>query len=316
MFRKSSPAPERDSAFTGMQRAVLALAIVPMIGVMVAGGIGTYSNLSGRYGSGTAVGALAAGEGATAVLAFLLLGLTLLGQASPLLVRVGLWALPAAAATVGALASTEGAGQTVVYALTPMAITAGAEGLAFLVRRIVVHTAGRDVEAEARQADAVRRLAYLQAVAAGHPEKKKRERARKQAWKVARTVGQGDTRLADDLLGAQRTRLASGADAALAQMFTPDASAAPLALPAATADTTPALPAASTDDVTASRPRDVTIQAETSGYPTETASDQPSEIENVRPLVAVVPPADESETGKRRSLAADVREMVANGVAD
>ncbi|MFF2115678.1 hypothetical protein, partial [Rhodococcus koreensis] len=159
---------------TTMQRAVLIAAIVPMIAVGIAGGVGTYTNLGAKYGEGTAVGALAAGEGATAVLALVLLVTTLLGQSAPALVRAGLWALPAAAAAMGATAAAD-LGQAIVYGLTPMAITAAAEGIAFLSRRVVVYKEGRDIEAEARAAAIVRDLAYHQARATGHPDKSKRK---------------------------------------------------------------------------------------------------------------------------------------------
>lgn len=276
---------------TRTQKVVLALAMVPMLAVGVAGGIGTYSNISHAYGGGTALGALAAGEGATAVLALILLGLTLLGQSSPLVIRIGLWALPAAAAVMGATAAKEGTGQAIVYAVTPLAITASAEGLAFLVRRIVVHQEGRDVEAEARAAAVVRELAYHQARAAAHPSERARKRSRKRTWKLARKVGAGDVRLSADLLDVQHARLVEGADTALAAMFTPG---------------TPALP---TGDVTTSRRHDVTIRQETSGYPVDTNSDQDGDSESVRPELEVV-------REPKKSIAADVRELVADGVQD
>ena len=300
---------------TRMQKAIVTLAILPMIAVGVMGGIGTYSNISRTYGSGTAIGALAAGEGATAVLALLLLGLTMLGQAAPLVIRIGLWALPAAAATMGATAAT-GIGQTIVYALTPMAITASAEGLAFLVRRIVVHQEGRDVEAEARAAALIRDLAYHQARAAAHPSKRVQKRSVRQSWRLARRVGTGDVTLGADLLDVQRERLTQGADIALSRMFTPAAGGyAPVgapALPAASADTVPALLPASAGDATTPRGHETTIPADTSGYPHDTASDQGDNPENVRPDAQGVQPATE----KKPSIAADVREMVAAGVKD
>ncbi|MDT0382703.1 conjugal transfer protein, partial [Streptomyces sp. DSM 42041] len=65
---------------TRTQKVVLTAAFVPMLATGVAGGIGTYTNISGAYGKGTALGAVAAGEGATGVLAVIMLALTLLGQ--------------------------------------------------------------------------------------------------------------------------------------------------------------------------------------------------------------------------------------------
>lgn len=205
-------------ALTRAQKLVLSVAFVPMVATGVAGGYGTYTNISLAYGSGTAVGAVAAGEGATAVLALVLLGLTMLGQSSPLVIRAGLWALPAAASVMSAMAATT-PGEVVIYALTPMGMTASAEGAAFLARRIVVHRDGRDAEAERRAAAVVQALAYHRARAANHPDEKVRRDSELQAWKLAGKVGIGDLELGDRLLGVQRERVTAGADAALVAMF-------------------------------------------------------------------------------------------------
>ncbi|MFJ3822903.1 conjugal transfer protein [Streptomyces nodosus] len=209
------------------QKIVLTAAFVPMVATGVAGGVGTFSNIGHVYGTGTALGAVAAGEGATAVLGLVLLGLTMLGQSSPRSIRLGLWALPAAASVMAAMAGPD-AGRTVIYAVTPMGMCVSAEGMAFLARRIVVHTDGRDAEAEARAAAVVRELAYHRAVAANHPDEKERGKAEKRSWKLARKVGTGDYSLGTRLVDVQRDRVTAGADAALAAMFT-----APIELPAA-----------------------------------------------------------------------------------
>lgn len=297
---------------TKTQKTILALAIIPMLAVAVAGGIGTYSNISSAYGSGTAIGALAAGEGATVVLGMIYLGVTLLGQSVPLVVRLGLWALPAVAAVMGAMSATEGIGQTVVYAATPMAITAGAEGLAFLARRIVTYREGRDVEAEARAAAVVRDLAYHQARAAAHPSKRARKASVRKSWKLAAKVGTGDTALGADLLDVQRTRITQGADIALERMFAPGLSATPPALLTASADTAPALLAASADDATRPRDHESTVREETSGYPLPNAPEQHGDTGTVRPALTVV----RTDKDKKPSIAADVREMVRDGVQD
>ncbi|MEU4951303.1 hypothetical protein [Streptomyces lavendulae] len=208
-----------------------------MLATGAAGGAGTFSNIRGAYGSGTALGAVAAGEGATAVLALVLLGLTMLGQASPAVVRIGLWLLPAAAAVMAAMAA-EGAGRTVIYAVTPMGMCVAAEGMAFLARRIVVHTDGRDAEAEHRAATVVRSLAYHRARAANHPDEKIRARSERTSWRLARKVGTGDNPLGTRLLDVQRERVTDGADAALADMF---ATAVTAERHAVTAPVTPAL---------------------------------------------------------------------------
>ncbi|WP_435837440.1 conjugal transfer protein [Streptomyces chartreusis] len=189
-----------------------------MLATGVIGGIGTYSNIGHAYGRGTALGALGAGEGATAVLALVLLGLTMLGQSSPRVVRLGLWALPAAASVMGAMAAPDPA-RTVIYALTPMGMSVSAEGMAFLARRIVVHTDGRDAEHERHTADLVQALAYHRARAAQHPSDRVKKWSERKSWRLARRIGVGDTALGSRLLDVQRDRVTEGADAALASMF-------------------------------------------------------------------------------------------------
>ncbi|MFJ2174579.1 conjugal transfer protein [Streptomyces sp. NPDC087851] len=209
---------ETRKPLTRVQVGVLTAAFVPMLATGVVGGIGTYSNIGHAYGTGTALGALGAGEGATAVLALVLLGLTMLGQSSPRVVRAGLWALPTAAAVMGAMAAPD-PGRTVVYALTPMGMSVSAEGMAFLARRIVVHTDGRDAENERHTADIVQALAYHRARAAHHPVDRVRKRSDRASWRLARKVGAGDAALGSRLLDVQRDRITDGADAALASMF-------------------------------------------------------------------------------------------------
>ncbi|MGY3337578.1 hypothetical protein ACVW0K_003677 [Streptomyces filamentosus] len=201
-----------------LQRVVLGAAFVPMLVTGGAGGYGTYTNIKAAYGSGTAVGAVAAGEGATAVLAIVLLGLTLLGQSSPRVIRAGLWALPAAAAAMSATAAKT-PGEMVIYALTPMGMTASAEGAAFLARRIVVYRDGRDAEAEAHAANLVQALAYQRAMSERHPDPKVREKAELEYWKLGKKVGAGDIVLGTRLVDVQREKVTGGARAALADMF-------------------------------------------------------------------------------------------------
>ncbi|MER7514813.1 conjugal transfer protein [Streptomyces sp. NPDC126499] len=213
-----------------VQKLVLGVAFVPMLATGGAGAYGTYTNIKAAYGSGTAVGAVAAGEGATAVLAVVLLGLTLLGQSAPAVIRAGLWALPAAASAMSAMAAT-GAGEIVIYALTPLAMTASAEGAAFLARRIVVYRDGRDAEAERRAAEVVQALAYHRARAANHPDEKVRRQSELESWKLAKRVGTGDLALGEKLLDVQRTQLTTGAEAALTAMYAITPSAGPAGEP-------------------------------------------------------------------------------------
>ncbi|MEU3084691.1 conjugal transfer protein [Streptomyces albidoflavus] len=304
--------PDRRKV-TRTQGIILGLALVPILAVGVAGGIGTYTNLSATYGSGTAAGALAAGEGATAVLAVIMLGLTVLGQSTPVLLRVGLWTLPAVAAVMAATAAN-GLGESIVYAATPMAITASAEGLAFLARRIVIYTDGRDADAEARNADVIRDIAYHQARADRHPDPKQRKKSGKKVWKLAAKVGTGDVALGGALVDVQRERMTAGASAALTRLYTgtTDTPAAATDASALTATSAPALPSASAGEATEAGSHDITIHADTSGYPPHTTSDQGGEGQDIRPDLKIV----REEGQPKKSIAADVRDMVADGVRD
>ena len=111
-------------------------ATLPMIAVGVGGGIGTYNNAKTQLGSGeTALGMLAAGEGATLVAAIVMIAVTMLGQAAPRTARAALWLVPLAAAVMG-LVIAPAFREAVIYALTPLAMTAAAEGASFVARRI------------------------------------------------------------------------------------------------------------------------------------------------------------------------------------
>ncbi|MFI6530492.1 hypothetical protein [Streptomyces uncialis] len=207
------------------QIAVLAPAALLMATVGIAGGIGTYANVNSvLHRSETALGIVAAGEGATLVAALVMLGVTMLGQPAPLAIRAALWLLPAAASTLGIVIAPT-ATESVVFAFVPLAMTVSAEGLGLLARRIVVHRTGIDIEAQRRNASIMRRIAYHQARAARHPNPAKRERSALTAWRLMSRVGEGDAQLGSGLIDVQRARLTGGADAALAAMLGPAATA-------------------------------------------------------------------------------------------
>ncbi|MFJ1865526.1 hypothetical protein ACIOD1_12925 [Streptomyces sp. NPDC088097] len=220
------------------QQWTLAATALPMIGAGIAGGLGTYTNIRAELGrSETALGVVAAGEGVALTLALLVVGLTLLGQAVPAVVRLGLWAAPLAASATG-ISAADDLTEAAVYAVTPMAMSVAAEGLGLLARRIVIHRTGVDAEAMRRNAETVQRLATLRAMATNHPSRPVRWMSDRRAWRLIRRIGVGDTQLGAQLVGVQRDRLHSGADAALASMLggpaaptLPAAQPHPLALP-------------------------------------------------------------------------------------
>ncbi|AGP57371.1 hypothetical protein [Streptomyces rapamycinicus] len=212
-----SDTPERP--LSRGQRIVLCAAAVPMVAFGGMGGVGTYSNITSVFHrSATALGVVAAGEGATLVLALVLVGLTMLGQSAPAAVRIGLWTLPAVASLTGA-AVAKTVTEAVVFAVTPMAMCVSAEGMGLLARRIVVYRTGVDAEAQRRNAAVMQRLAYHRARAANHPDEKARNGSELESWKLAKKVGAGDALLGANLVDVQRGRMTDGADAALAGMF-------------------------------------------------------------------------------------------------
>lgn len=221
-----TPAPEPTTdrtpgrSLSRGQKWVLTLATLLMAAVGIGGAIGTYANASSVFHrSETALGVVAGGEGATLVVALVMIGVTMIGQSAPSVVRAALWLLPAAAAVMG-LALASSPREAVVYALTPLAMTASAEGISFLARRIVAHTSGTDVEAQRRNAEIVRRIAFHAAQAERHPDPKVREKSGLEAWKLMEKIGHGDAQLGSGLMTVQRDRLTDGADTVLKAMLT------------------------------------------------------------------------------------------------
>jgi hypothetical protein len=209
----------KTRSLTKMQGGVLITAAVVMVGVGLAGAIGTFSNALAEFGrKATAAGVVAAGEGLTLILALTLLGLTLLGQSSPAWVRIGLWIAPLAACGTG-LSLADNLTEAVVYSTMPLGMSGAAEGLGLIARRVVIYTTGTDAEAERRNADSVQQLAYHQAAAERHPDEKTREASLRKSWDIAEKVGRGDQVLGAALVEVQRERITGGADAALGGMY-------------------------------------------------------------------------------------------------
>ncbi|RPK85088.1 conjugal transfer protein [Streptomyces sp. ADI98-10] len=216
------------------QTIILSAAALPMVAVGAFGGAGTYSNIVTEFDrAATAIGVVAAGEGVTLVLALVMVGVTMLGQAAPAPVRIGLWVTPISAGLTGVVVADDYT-EAVVYGMTPLAMSAAAEGLGFLARRIVVYTTGTDMEAQRRNAATMQRLAYHQARAAKHPDKRVKWWSERASWRLARRVGHGDAQLGHSLVDVQREQLTRGAGAALADMY---------ALPATVAETATEAPA-------------------------------------------------------------------------
>ncbi|WP_030888317.1 hypothetical protein [Streptomyces sp. NRRL S-1868] len=268
MTESTNPPPAQQRPLSIGQRALLGIAALPMIAFGALGGWGTYSNIISVFHRGpTAIGVVAAGEGATLVLALVMVVLTMLGQSAPAPVRIGLWTLPAIASAVG-LAVAPSLTEQVVFAVTPMAMCVSAEGIGLLARRVVIYRTGIDMEAQRRTAAVVRRISVERAVAANHPDKTNRKRAELRSWKLAKKIGRGDDGLGAGLVEVQRDRMTEGADTALSVMFalpapasgTPALSSGTARDGGGTPAVTPAAPerAAETATVTPPQPRDTT----------------------------------------------------------
>ncbi|WP_460071106.1 hypothetical protein [Streptomyces sp. YKOK-I1] len=221
------------------QIAVLVLATLPMIAVGGFGGWGTYTNIVSEFGrAATAAGAVAGGEGLTLVLALVMIVLTMFGQSSPTVIRVGLWLAPLSASAMG-VAVADSLTERIVYALTPLGMCGAAEGIGLLARRVVVYSTDVDVEAQRRNAAILRRIAFHRARAERHPWKWVRKVSELVAWRLMGRLGHGDATLGSALTDVQNTRITDGANTALAGMLGSATNAPAVAGPA-----TPAIPVA------------------------------------------------------------------------
>ncbi|MFJ7280953.1 hypothetical protein [Kitasatospora sp. NPDC098663] len=199
-------------------RTVFAALFAVCAAVGTAGAAGTYANAKKALGSGTAVGVVAAGEGAILVLGLTMLGLTLIQRPYPAAMRLGLIGIPVAAAVAGiVIAPTDAA--RVAYGVSPLAMTAAAELSGLLARSIVVHRTGVDAEGDRRTGDALRLVEYHRARAERHPDERIRRRSERAAWRLARRIGAGDTRLGTALPDAYAERTAAAAVAAIDSLY-------------------------------------------------------------------------------------------------
>jgi len=235
------------------QKIVLALATIPMITVGGFGGWGTYTNIVSEFErAATAAGAVAAGEGVTLIAALVMLVLTMLGQSSPVVVRVFLWLGPLAASAMG-VAVADTLTERILYALTPLGMCGAAEGIGLLARRVVVYRTDVDVEAQRRNAAILRKIAYHRARADRHPWKWVRRYSALVAWRLMGQLGHGDATLGSALTDVQNIRVVEGANTALAAMLhtghelPPATPRHPVAATAATAKTPRATVTAKTD---------------------------------------------------------------------
>lgn len=204
------------------QVAVLVLACAPMAAVGIAGAVATFVNMDRILNSGaSALGMVAAGEGATLICALIALAVTLMGQHTPTVVRLGMWLLPLVAAVAGvALASTTN--ERIMMAVTPMAMTAAGEGVAFVARRVVAHRTGTDIEQQRRSG-----LLLWHANRAKNGGAIGRKLSQAAVWRLTKAFAETDAQLSVQLGEIQRYRIADGADTNLAAVLAGPVAKAP-----------------------------------------------------------------------------------------
>lgn len=216
-----------NEKMTWGQVAVLVLAATPMAAVGIAGGVATYVNMDNVLHRGaSALGLVAAGEGATLIAALVALAVTLMGQHTPTVVRLAMWVVPLVAAGAGiALAPTMN--ERVVMGVTPLAMTAAGEGVAFVARRVVAYRTGVDVEQQRRSG-----LLLWHANRAANGSGLGRWMSRGAVWRLTRQFAATDGQLSVQLGEIQRYRISQGADENLSAVLTRGAESAPALPPA------------------------------------------------------------------------------------
>lgn len=196
------------------QAFVLAVASTPMAVIGAAGAYATYVNMNNVLHRGaSALGLVAAGEGATLICALVALAVTLMGQHTPATVRVGMWAVPLIASAAGIVMAPT-TNDRVTMAVTPLAMTAAGEGVAFVARRVVAYQTGVDIEQQRRSGLL---LWHANRAANGHGLGAKRSQAA--VWRLTRRFAETDGQLSVQLGEIQRYRIGEGADANLAAVL-------------------------------------------------------------------------------------------------
>lgn len=228
------------------QKTVLITASVPMAAVGIAGAVATFVNMKNvLVDDATALGMVAAGEGATLICALVCLALTLMGQHTPAVVRAGLWLIPIVASGAGIYLAKDG-NHAVAMGITPLAMTAAGEGVALVARRIVAFQTGTDIEQQRRSG-----LLLWHANRAANGTGLAKKRSELAVWRLTKQFAATDAQMSVQLGEVQRYRIGQGADENLAAVLTGQtavkAPALPPAAPAAPA--APELPAAPSQDV-------------------------------------------------------------------
>lgn len=204
----------KNLKLTWGQITVLGLAATPMTAVGIAGAVATYVNMSHSLHSGaSAMGMVAAGEGAVLVAALVALAVTLMGQHTPVVARVAMWVLPIVASVAGVLLA-DSRDMRVAMAVTPLAMTAAGEGVAFVARRVVAYRTGVDLEQQRRSG-----LLLWHANRAANGGRLGKRISKAAVWRLTRKFAETDAQMSVQLGEVQRFRIGEGADINLARVL-------------------------------------------------------------------------------------------------
>ncbi|KUN37730.1 hypothetical protein AQJ30_15715 [Streptomyces longwoodensis] len=224
---------------------------MPMVVAGVLGAWSTYGNITAVFHRKTAAfGVIAFGEGGAVTLAVVMVALTMLGQATPHLVRAGVWLVPAAAAATGAYVARNGA-ESAVFAVTPLSMTFAAEGLALIARRLFQYRTGVDADAQRRNerramrdAATLHKISWHGSLARHHASTRAKWWHQAAVWRLERTLRPTTATAAAQLIAVHDERVVRGAAGVLDAMYGDAPATAPeLPAPPQQPEATPALDA-------------------------------------------------------------------------
>lgn len=220
--------------------ALVVTIVAPIAAIGIAGAVASFYNFTGFLNgqAASALGLVAAGEGAALACALVMLLLTVLGRPTPGVVRAGLWLLPIVAAGVGATLAPD-LNMKVTAGVTPLAMTVAGEGIALVMRNVVAYRTGVDLEANRRAG-----LMVWHVRRANNGSGLGKWLSKGAVWRLARQFAATDSQVSVQLADVQRYRIADGMDAGMAAILDGTSERPSKALATAPAPQVPAAPSA------------------------------------------------------------------------
>jgi excisionase family DNA binding protein len=262
---------------TVWQIVTLAATSLPMAAIGVAGGVASFFNFQGilNGSQSAALSVVLAGEGAVLTCALIALSLTLMGQHSPTVVRLGMWLLPLVGSVAGVLLAPTFNTQ-VIMGVAPMAMTVAGEGITLVARRTVRHNTGVDLEAQRRAG-----LLVWHAGRAANGNAVTKRLSKAAVWRLTKSFAQTDGQMSIQVDDVQRFRISENLDGNLLAALTGAPDVAP---------STPTLPPA---------------------RPSESLAVEPAPILNPEVLPALTQPSEASEVAPAGDGYDFIREVLA-----